>query len=73
MLFYFTLKAISVLKIFKFLSCPFGQVENRMIREVRLTSKFVASQPWKQIIAMHMLPNISRSKGNEALEYGQLT
>ena len=29
-------------------------------------------QPGKQIIAIHILPNISRSKGNETMKIGQL-
>ena len=29
-------------------------------------------QPGKQIIAIHTLPNISRSKGNQSLKFGQL-
>ena len=30
------------------------------------------SQPRKQAIPMHILPNISRSKGNQKMRYGQL-
>ena len=29
-------------------------------------------QPRKQIIAVHILPNISRSKSNETIKFGQL-
>ena len=29
-------------------------------------------QPRKQAIPMHILPNISRSKGNQKMRYGQL-
>ena len=29
------------------------------------------SQPGKQKIAMHTLPNISRSKGNQTMKYGK--
>ena len=32
----------------------------------------MTSQPWKQTIAIHVLPDISRSKGNQAMEFGQL-
>ena len=32
----------------------------------------MTSQPEKQLIAIYMLPNISRSKGNETLKFGQL-
>ena len=31
------------------------------------------SQSGKQIIAIHILPNITRSKDNETLKFGQLT
>ena len=30
------------------------------------------SQPGKQTIAIHLLPNISRSKGNQKMKFGQL-
>ena len=30
------------------------------------------SQPGKQRIAIHILPNISRSKDNQAIKFGQL-
>ena len=33
----------------------------------------MASQPGKQTTAIHMLPNISRSKGNQARKFDQLT
>ena len=32
----------------------------------------MASQPGKQAIAMHISPNISISKGNQAMKLGQL-
>ena len=32
----------------------------------------MTSQPGKHMIAMHMLPNISRSKGNKTMKFGQL-
>ena len=42
--FYFTLKALLVLKIFKFLSWIFGHVKNGLIRKIRLISEFMTSQ-----------------------------
>ena len=42
-----------------------------MIRKIRLLSKFMTSQPEKQTIAIHILPNISRSKRNQAIKFGQ--
>ena len=32
----------------------------------------MTSQPGNQTIAMHILPNISRIKGNETMKFGQL-
>ena len=32
----------------------------------------MTSQPGQQTIAIHMLPNISRSKGNQKMKFGQL-
>ena len=32
----------------------------------------MTSQPGKQTIAIHLLPNISRSKGNLTMKFGQL-
>ena len=40
--------------------------------KLRLISKFMASQLGKQMISIHLLPNISRSKGNQAIIFGQL-
>ena len=44
-----------------------------MIRKISLISKFRTSQPGKQIIAIHILLNISKSKGNQAIKFGKLT
>ena len=56
--FYFTLKAPFVPKIFKFL--------------IRLISKFITSQPGKQTRAINILPDILRSKGKQTMKFGQL-
>ena len=32
----------------------------------------MTSQPEKQTLAIHIVPNISRSKGNQTLKFGQL-
>ena len=70
--FYFTLKALFVLNIFKFLSSLFSLVKNSLIRKIRLISKSVASQPGQQTISIHIIPNISRSKCNQTMKFGQL-
>ena len=69
---YFTLKALFILKIFKF--CPNFLViwQNGLIRKISLVSKFVSSQPGLQTIWLHIFTNISRSKSNQELKFGQL-
>ena len=47
-------------------------LKNGLIRKVRLISKFMLPQPRKQTIAIHILPNIPRSKGNQTMKVGQL-
>ena len=32
----------------------------------------MTSQPWRQTIAVHILPNILRNKGNQEIKFGQL-
>ena len=63
--FYFILKALFVLKIFTVLSRLFGHVG-----KIKLSSKFVTSQPGLQTIAVHILPNISQSKGSQTMKFG---
>ena len=46
--------------------------KNGSIREIILISKSMMSQPGKPTIATHILLNISRSKGNQAMKFGQL-
>ena len=46
--------------------------KNHLIRKIRLILKFMTSQPGHQTIAIHILPNISRSKGNQTMKFGQL-
>ena len=62
--FYFTLKALFVLKIFKFLV----KKKNSLIKKIRLISKFLMLLRGQQTIAIHILPNISRSKGNPTMK-----
>ena len=47
--------------------------KNALIRKTRLISKFMTSQPgYQTTIAIHILTNISRSKSNQAMKFGQL-
>ena len=47
-------------------------LKNSFISKIRLISKFMPSQPGKQITAVHTLPNVSRSEGNQTLKFHQL-
>ena len=65
--FYIILKVLFVFKIFNF--CPdfFGDAGKRLV-----ISNFMTSQTGKPIVTIHILPNISRSTGNQTTKFGQL-
>ena len=46
--------------------------KNGLTRKVRLTSKFMTPQPGSQTIAIHILLNISTSRGSQTMKFGQL-
>ena len=46
--------------------------ESDLIRKLRLISKFMTSQTGSQIITIHILPNISKSEGNQAKKLSRL-
>ena len=46
--------------------------KNGLIRKISLTLKFITSQPGLQTVAIHILPNMSQSKGNQTMKFGQL-
>ena len=41
-------------------------------RNIRLISKILTSQTGQQTVAIHILPNITRSKGNQTTNVGRL-
>ena len=43
-----------------------------LIRKISLISKYVTSRPGSHIIQIHILTNISRTKCNQAMKFGQL-
>ena len=51
----------------------FVMYKNCLIRMIKLISKFLTSQLGNETIAIHILPSISRNKGNQTMEFGQLT
>ena len=58
--------------IYVFIMTFWSCIKNGLIRKIRLTSKFMMSQPGLQTIAIHILPKISQSKGNQTMKFGQL-
>ena len=40
-----------------------------MIRKLRSVSKFMTPQTGKQIVTVHILPHISRNKGNQTIKF----
>ena len=63
-----------MLKVIFIYFCPDFLVlrKNDLIRKLRLISKFMKSQAGQLILTIHILPNISRYKGNHTMELGQL-
>ena len=45
---------------------------NGLIKKIRMILSFMTSQPGKQTFVTHILPNISRSKGDQTMTFGQL-
>ena len=50
----------------------FGYVEKRLDKMVKLNSKICDVKDCKRIITIHIFPNISRSKDNQAMRFGRL-
>ena len=65
--FYFTSKAFFVFKIFTFLSLLFGHVSKRPDLKGKVNFKFYDVTAW-----LTNNCNISRSKGNQTMKFGQL-
>ena len=69
--FYFTSKAL----FSGYLSFGFDFLvtyQNGLIKKLMLISNFMTSQSGQQTIVIHILPNISRSKGNQTMKFSQL-
>ena len=43
-----------------------------MIGKIRVISILMTSKPRKETIAIHILPNMSRNKGNQTMKFGLL-
>ena len=66
------LKTLFVLEIFTFLSSLFGYVEKWLDKKAMVNLKTCGVHTAQQIITIRILPNISGSKGNERIRFGQL-
>ena len=69
---FFNLKLFSFLRVKRFCPKYFGHVGKQLDRKAKVNLKFMLSSAGKQIISIHILPNISRSKGIETMKYGYL-
>ena len=71
--FLFHLKSFFHAQVILVFVTTFWSCGKNSFRKIRLISKFMTSQPGLQTILMHILRNISQSKGNQAMKFGQLT
>ena len=69
---YFMLGAFFVLELFTFFLDFLVMYKNGLTIRLRLIPKFMTSQTGQQIMTIHVLPNISRSKDNQTMKYGPL-
>ena len=71
--FYCISKVSFVVKIFDFFVLTFLFMQgNHLIRKLMLIQKYMTSQTGKQIITIHILPNISRNKIYQTMKVGHL-
>ena len=67
---YFMLKALFVLEIFSFLSWFLGYVEKWFDKKAVVNFKIYDVSDGEQIIIIHILSNISRSKDKQTIKFG---
>ena len=70
--FYFILRALFVLKIFSFCHDFLVLQEKRLNQKDKVNFKIRDITTWLTKVAIHIFPNISRSKCNQTLKLGQL-
>ena len=68
---YFMLKTLLVLETFTILLWLFGYVEKWLDKKAKVNFKIYESETEQKIITIHILLNISRTKGNQTMKYGQ--
>ena len=72
MLFTFTVELFSFSRYLKFCLDFLVMNKNGLIKKIWLIWKFLTEKPEKQTIAIHILRNISTSKSNSKIRFGQL-
>ena len=65
-------KLFSLSRYFGFFLDFLVMQQNGLIRKINFISNFMTSQPGQQRILIHILRNISRSKSNQTMTFGQL-
>ena len=70
--FYFTLKALFVLKVFSFLSWLFGPVEERLDWKDKVDFKIHDIETWLANNCNTHISNISKSKAHKTVKFGRL-
>ena len=70
--FYFVLKVLFVLEIFKFLSWLFDCVEKRLDKKAQVNSKMYDATGYTTSNYNTCMSITSRNKGNQAMKFGQL-
>ena len=71
--FYFTSKALfSFWRYLSFCLDFLVMYQNGFVKKISLISNFMMPQPGQQTIVIHILPNISKSKGNQTMKLCQL-
>ena len=70
--FYFTSKALFVLKIFKFSSWLFCHVAKQLDLKDKVNSEFYDATSRLTNIVINILRNILRSKRNQTMKFGQI-
>ena len=58
--------------IYVFVLTLWSYRKNGLIRNIRVFLKFMLSQAGKQTVTIYILSNISRSKDNHTMKFGQL-
>ena len=66
------LKALFVLRIFKVLSWLFGHAKKWLDKKGKINFNIYDVTDWTEINTMRILPNISKSKGNQTMKFGLL-